>query len=66
MPELEPGIEDEALSIAGVDEVGRGCLFGPVLPAAVAADNAADRLRAAGLTDSQALKPSHRAGWFSD
>jgi len=62
VPELEPGIEDEALSIAGVDEVGRGCLFGPVFAAAVVlTDNAADRLRAAGLTDSKALKPSHRA-----
>ena len=49
-------------SIAGVDEVGRGCLFGPVLAAAVVLDvEAADGLQAAGLTDSKKLTPRRRA-----
>ncbi len=48
--------------IAGVDEVGRGCLFGPVFAAAVVLSaEAADRLKAAGLTDSKALTPTRRA-----
>ena len=49
-------------SIAGVDEVGRGCLFGPVFAAAVVLDgDAADGLQAAGLTDSKKLTPRRRA-----
>ena len=49
-------------AIAGVDEVGRGCLFGPVFAAAVVLDGeAADALQAAGLTDSKKLTPRRRA-----
>ena len=37
--------------VAGVDEVGRGCLFGPVFAAAVVLDEVAEqRLWQAGLT----------------
>jgi ribonuclease HII len=47
--------------LAGVDEVGRGCLFGPVFAAAVVLPaQAALSLAAAGLTDSKALRPHHR------
>jgi ribonuclease HII len=47
--------------LAGVDEVGRGCLFGPVFAAAVVLPaQAAAPLAAAGLTDSKALRPRHR------
>jgi ribonuclease HII len=47
---------------AGVDEVGRGCLFGPVLAAAVVLTaEAAVGLAAAGLTDSKKLSPRRRA-----
>lgn len=49
-------------AIAGVDEVGRGCLFGPVFAAAVVLDEeAAAELQAAGLTDSKKLTPRRRA-----
>ncbi|MDC3011541.1 ribonuclease HII [Synechococcus sp. AH-736-G21] len=48
--------------VAGVDEVGRGCLFGPVFAAAVVLeDSAADRLLKAGLTDSKKLSAKRRA-----
>jgi ribonuclease HII len=43
--------------IAGVDEVGRGCLFGPVFAAAVILDPARP-IR--GLDDSKALSPERR------
>jgi ribonuclease HII len=43
--------------IAGVDEVGRGCLAGPVVAAAVVLD--ADR-RVPGLRDSKVLAPARR------
>ncbi len=47
---------------AGVDEVGRGCLFGPVLAAAVVLPAAAlEPLAAAGLTDSKQLTARARA-----
>ncbi|MCX5931995.1 MAG: ribonuclease HII [Cyanobacteria bacterium] len=47
--------------LAGVDEVGRGCLFGPVFAAAVVLPGQAKApLAAAGLTDSKALSPRHR------
>ena len=50
-----------ASTVAGVDEVGRGCLFGPVFAAAVVLEPApADRLRAAGLTDSKKLSVRRR------
>ena len=48
--------------MAGVDEVGRGCLFGPVFAAAVELDAvAATRLLDAGLTDSKKLSARRRA-----
>ncbi len=50
-------------SCAGVDEVGRGCLFGPVFAAAVVLDSEAITvLQGAGLTDSKKLSPRRRAG----
>ena len=46
---------------AGVDEVGRGCLFGPVFAAAVVLTaEAAACLAAAGLTDSKKLSARRR------
>ena len=49
--------------VAGVDEVGRGCLFGPVFAAAVVLDETAEqRLWQAGLTDSKKLSAKRRAG----
>jgi ribonuclease HII len=50
------------MSTAGVDEVGRGCLFGPVFAAAVVlAEEAVAPLQALGLTDSKALTARRRA-----
>lgn len=47
--------------IVGVDEVGRGCLFGPVFAAAVSLlPDAAAELTALGLTDSKALSARRR------
>ena len=46
-----------ALRIAGVDEVGRGSLFGPVVAAAVILDPA---YRIRGLRDSKLLPPERR------
>jgi ribonuclease HII len=42
-------------SIAGVDEVGRGALFGPVVAAAVILPECLDELAAAGLKDSKQM-----------
>lgn len=51
-----------AEGLAGVDEVGRGCLFGPVFAAAVILPHQVEAsLAAAGLTDSKALSPRQRA-----
>ena len=47
--------------IAGVDEVGRGALLGPVVAAAVILPEQIDSLAHAGLTDSKQLKASDRA-----
>ena len=48
--------------IAGVDEVGRGCWFGPVFAGAVILpDSARPTLAAAGLTDSKKLTARRRA-----
>ncbi|MEB3323061.1 MAG: ribonuclease HII [Synechococcaceae cyanobacterium] len=48
--------------VAGVDEVGRGCLFGPVFAAAVVLPAAAaESLARAGLNDSKKLTPRRRA-----
>jgi len=52
-----------ATRIAGVDEVGRGALFGPVVAAAVVLPVDAvetEALRAAGLRDSKQLKEAAR------
>ncbi|MEB3279077.1 MAG: ribonuclease HII [Lyngbya sp.] len=47
--------------IAGVDEVGRGALFGPVVAAAVIlSDQALTTLTAAGVRDSKQLTPKAR------
>ena len=46
----------------GVDEVGRGCWFGPVFAGVVVlSEEAAVSLRAEGLTDSKALTPRRRS-----
>ncbi len=48
--------------IAGVDEVGRGCLFGPVFAGAVVlSEDAKTLLLNAGLKDSKKLTPKKRA-----
>jgi len=48
-------------AIAGVDEVGRGALFGPVVAAAVVLpDGVLVELAAAGVTDSKLLSPEQR------
>jgi ribonuclease HII len=49
--------EGGALRVAGVDEVGRGSLFGPVVAAAVVLDPA---YRIRGLRDSKLLLPERR------
>jgi ribonuclease HII len=46
--------------IAGVDEVGRGALFGPVVAAAVMLPECLDELAAAGLKDSKQLVREQR------
>src|ERR1700733_6613473 len=47
-------------TIAGVDEVGRGALFGPVVAAAVILPECMEELAAAGLTDSKQLLREQR------
>jgi ribonuclease HII len=49
--------ESGALRVAGVDEVGRGSLFGPVVAAAVILD---PEYRVRGLRDSKLLLPERR------
>jgi ribonuclease HII len=46
--------------IAGVDEVGRGALFGPVVAAAVILQEKTSSLARMGLTDSKQLLPEQR------
>ena len=46
--------------IAGVDEVGRGALFGPVVAAAVILPEGIDSLSRAGLKDSKQMKQEER------
>ncbi|MEB3210704.1 MAG: ribonuclease HII [Leptolyngbyaceae bacterium] len=47
--------------IAGVDEVGRGALFGPVVAGAVIlTESVAEELRQQGVTDSKKLRPLQR------
>ncbi|WP_008313309.1 ribonuclease HII [Leptolyngbya sp. PCC 6406] len=49
--------QEAQLRVAGVDEVGRGCLFGPVVAAAVILSPlAAQHLQAAGVRDSKQLR----------
>jgi ribonuclease HII len=48
---------DNPLRIAGIDEVGRGCIVGPVVAAAVILDSAKP---IAGLTDSKRLTEKKR------
>jgi ribonuclease HII len=59
-----PGLshsKDSRLIIAGVDEVGRGALFGPVVAAAVILpDSALADLAIAGVTDSKLLSALQR------
>lgn len=51
----------EGAEVAGVDEVGRGALFGPVVAAAVILpDQALKDLAVAGVTDSKKLSASQR------
>jgi ribonuclease HII len=50
-------VRDGSLQVAGVDEVGRGCLFGPVVAAAVILSPAtAEVLLNAGVKDSKQLR----------
>ncbi len=63
LPESEsnPELRGDLGLIAGVDEVGRGCLFGPVVAAAVILpDESLPALAAAGVTDSKRLSASQR------
>lgn len=51
-------LADQGLDpVAGVDEVGRGCLAGPVVAAAVILPH---NLEGEGITDSKALSPKER------
>jgi len=61
-PDLDAWGGCEPCHCAGVDEVGRGSLFGPVFAAAVVLPAASlAPLAAAGLTDSKRLTPRRRA-----
>jgi ribonuclease HII len=65
-PTSRPGTVTDRLNpslrVAGVDEVGRGCLFGPVVAAAVVLSaDAHTSLQALGVTDSKQLSASRRA-----
>ena len=52
---------DSQILIAGVDEVGRGCLFGPVVAAAVVFEKAAiSQLPEIGVKDSKQLSAKRR------
>lgn len=54
-------IAEQPQGIAGIDEVGRGALFGPVVAAAVVlTPEQATRLAALGVQDSKALRPARR------
>ena len=60
---------NEVLSarIAGVDEVGRGALFGPVVAAAVVVPaDVSDAITSAGVTDSKALSAKRRTQLAAD
>lgn len=54
-------VRDDSLQVAGVDEVGRGCLFGPVVAAAVILSPASAKvLLNAGVKDSKQLRGATR------
>lgn len=54
--------ETEVSALAGVDEVGRGCLFGPVVAAAaILPPEAATQLLSAGVKDSKKLTERDRS-----
>lgn len=57
---LETSLPHEKRWIAGIDEVGRGALFGPVVAAAVILPLDSTALHQAGVTDSKQLSPSRR------
>ncbi|WP_416676707.1 ribonuclease HII [Egbenema bharatensis] len=58
---VDGSFDDAYERIAGVDEVGRGALFGPVVAAAVILPRSAQSdLVAAGVTDSKRLSPAAR------
>jgi len=58
-----PGFSDTALWVAGVDEVGRGPLAGPVVTAAVILD---PERPVSGLADSKALSEKKREALFDE
>ncbi|MBF2029012.1 MAG: ribonuclease HII [Oscillatoriales cyanobacterium C42_A2020_001] len=59
IPGFLPALEGSL--VAGVDEVGRGALFGPVVAAAVILpESASQELAAAGVTDSKLLSAMQR------
>ncbi len=71
MANLWPSLQAERVArargcrlVAGVDEVGRGCLAGPVVAAAVIlpldAGSLLERLVAAGVRDSKLMSPAQR------
>ncbi len=54
-------VNEDHPHIAGVDEVGRGCLFGPVVAAAVILlPGSAEHLVKLGVKDSKQLRPQQR------
>ena len=53
-------------TIAGVDEVGRGALFGPVVAAAVVLPEKVGLLSRMGLTDSKQLDRKQRERRIND
>ncbi len=58
---------EEGIKIAGLDEVGKGCLFGPVFAAAVMLNNSSEnQLLDAGLKDSKLLTKAKRAQLFPE
>ncbi|MEB3161654.1 MAG: ribonuclease HII [Prochlorothrix sp.] len=62
-PAPAPSLDETGVEVAGVDEVGRGALCGPVVAAAVMLDRAAvSQLQALGLTDSKQLSARQRQG----
>jgi ribonuclease HII len=61
LSDFSPIYPAEGTLVAGVDEVGRGALFGPVVAAAVVlTDQGIDTLAKLGVTDSKRLSPRRR------